>query len=201
MAMRARLVRSSPHRRPRRHATAALTLLTAASLTACGGGTSDTGTFKPNGTPATATSTTPAAAQGPPNAIPTPQLNQTVLARYREFRRVFKRAYELNDATELGTVAMDPLLNEVTRDIEQLKRKGQIWRFTTVSNPRVYARSKDGMTVYVVDCIRTLAGYRFSTKTGKRTGGGTGGSYLHRAALRYDQGTWKVADSVRDKKC
>ncbi|XVQ12695.1 hypothetical protein ACQP1W_09105 [Spirillospora sp. CA-255316] len=174
--------------------------MAAASMSACGDEPSS-GTFKPNGSLATNTPTSPPAAARPPSTIPTPQLDQTVLTRYREYRKVFKRVYEVNDATELATVATDPLLNEVTRDIEQLKDKGQIWRFTTISNPRVYARSKDGMTVYVVDCIRTLAGYRFSAKTGKRTGGGTGGAFLHRAAVRYDQGTWKVSDSVRDKKC
>ncbi|WP_344590060.1 hypothetical protein [Actinomadura vinacea] len=148
-------------------------------------------------------STTPGTptASSPPTAIPTAELTKTVLTRYNEYRKVFKRVYEMNDAAELSTVAMDPLLGEVTRDIAQIRAKGEIWRFTTVSNARVYSRSKDGLTVYVVDCIRTLAGYRFSAKTGKRTGGGPGGAFLHRTAVRYDQGTWKVSDSVRDKKC
>ncbi|MFF5263106.1 hypothetical protein ACFY4C_29610 [Actinomadura viridis] len=187
--------------RPAALALAALT--TAGTLTACGD-EPGSGAFKPNGSLSTTSPGTggPGTTAAPaPSALPTAQVNQTVLERYREYRKIFKRAYERNDPSELSTVTMDPLLNETTRDIEQLKAKGQIWRFTTVSNAKVYARSKDGLTVYVIDCIRTLAGYRFSLKTGKRTGGGTGGSYLHRIAVRYDQGTWKVTDSVQDKKC
>jgi hypothetical protein len=198
MAMHARLVRSSPHGRSCVRPVLLAVLLLTASLTACGND-APSGTFKPNGSLAGNTPSAPASAA--PSALPTAEVNKTVLSRYAEFRKVFKRVYEVNDASELGTVAMDPLLNEVTRDIEQTKAKGQFWRFTTVSNARVYARSKDGLTVYVVDCIRTLAGYRFSAKTGERLGGGAGGTFLHRAAVRYDQGIWKVSDSVRDKKC
>ncbi|MFC5749478.1 hypothetical protein [Actinomadura rugatobispora] len=198
--MRARLVRSSPHRRPRLRTTATLALLAAASLSACGDEPSS-GTFKPNGSLASGTPPTPPTAARPPSTIPTPQLDQTVLTRYREYQRVFKRVYEINDPAELGAVAMDPLLTQVTKDVERTRAKGEIWRFTNVSNAKVYARAKDGMTVYVVDCLRTLAGYRFSAKTGKRIGGGPGGAYLHRSAVRYDGATWKVSETIRDDKC
>ncbi|MGK5559254.1 hypothetical protein ACSNOI_47420, partial [Actinomadura kijaniata] len=143
----------------------------------------------------------PATDPSHPSALPTAQVDQAVLARYREYQQVYKRAYERNDPTELSTVATDPLLTHVTKDIERMKAQHQIWRFTNISNAKVYARAKDGLTVYVVDCMRTLAGYRYSAKTGKRTGGGTGDAYLYRTAVRYDQGTWKVSDTIRDKKC
>jgi hypothetical protein len=197
MAMHARLVRSSPHGRP---CVLVLAALLATALSACGQNASS-GDFKPNGSLASNAPTPGAATPSAPSTLPTAQVNQTVLDRYREYQRVYKRVYETNDPTELSTVTMDPLLSQITQDIEKTKAKGEIWRFTTVSSAQVYARSKDGLTVYVVDCIRTLAGYRFSSKTGKRTGGGTGGAFLHRVAVRYDHGMWKVSDSVRDKKC
>ncbi|MEW2352584.1 hypothetical protein [Spirillospora sp. NPDC029432] len=198
--MHARLVRSSPHGRS--CVRPALTLTALAVLTAACGRQPSSGDFEPNGslarnTPAT-TSQPPAT---PPSAVPTPQLNQTVLTRYREYQRVYKRVYETNDPSELGTVAMDPLLTQITRDVEKTRAAGEIWRFTNISNAKVYARAKDGLTVYVVDCLRTLASYRFSAKTGKRIGGGEGGAYLHRTAVRYDAGTWKVSETVRDDKC
>ncbi|MFB4312773.1 hypothetical protein [Actinomadura sp. 21ATH] len=158
------------------------------------------GDFNPNGTLSRNTPAT-SAPSASPSALPTAQVNQTVLTRYREYQRVYKRVYESNDPSELSTVAMDPLLTQITRDVEKTRAQGEIWRFTNISNAKVYARAKDGLTVYVVDCVRTLASYRFSARTGKRTGGGEGGSYLHRTAVRYDAGTWKVSETVRDDKC
>ncbi|KAB2379697.1 hypothetical protein [Actinomadura montaniterrae] len=96
---------------------------------------------------------------------------------------------------------MDPLLAQLTKDIESTKAKGEIWRFTNTLNPRVYAQSKDGTKVYVIDCVNTLAGYRYSAKTGKRTGGGPGGAYIYRTTVQYDSGTWKVAATTRDRTC
>ncbi|MGI5167479.1 hypothetical protein ACQEU3_24330 [Spirillospora sp. CA-253888] len=128
-------------------------------------------------------------------------MNQNVLDRYRAYQKAYQQAYETNDAAVLVAVATEPVLSQVTKDIERMKEAQQVWRFTNISNPKVYARAKDGLTVYVVDCMRTLAGYRFSTKTGKRTAGGTGTAYLYRTAVRYDSGAWKVSDTIRDKEC
>ncbi|WP_433327899.1 hypothetical protein [Spirillospora sp. CA-294931] len=182
---------------------AALTgALLGALLTACGdSGSTSGGDFKPNGSPTTAQASPTTPTSTAPSALPTEQVNQTVLQRYLEYQKVYKRAYEQNDPTELATVAVNPLLGQVSKDVERTKAKGQIWRFTNVSNPKVYARAKDGATVYVIDCMRTLSGYRFSATTGKRTAGGTGDAFVYRTALRYDAGLWKVSDSVRDKKC
>jgi hypothetical protein len=200
MAMHARLVRSPSYgRRCVRPALLASLLLTA-TLTACGNDDSS-GSFKPNGslagnTPGSGTPATP-----PPSALPKAEVNKAVLARYAEFRKLYKQAYGSNDPDQLPTVAMDPLLAETTRDIQRLQSRNEVWRFTTVSNAEVYARSRDGRTVYVADCLRTLAAYRYSLKTGKRTAGGPGRSFLHRTAVRYDQGTWKVSQSVQDEQC
>ncbi|MFI6517270.1 hypothetical protein ACIBF1_17070 [Spirillospora sp. NPDC050679] len=176
------------------------------TVTACGQEKPSSGALKPSGTfntapPAQSGGTAPPTGAAHPSALPTPQVNQNVLDRYREFQKVYKRVYERNDATELAAVAVDPVLSNVTKDVEKVKAAREVWRFTLVVNPRVYARAQDGLTVFVVDCLRTLSSYRFSTKTGKRIGGGPGGAFIYRTAMRYDSGTWKVSDSIRDKKC
>lgn len=197
--MRARLVRSSPlgsHR-------AASALVAAAAVCAAAGcgssGSSSNGEFAPNGSFDTAAAPGPAAAA--PSAIPTAELYKTVLERYRAYQDAYKTAYDTNDPSGLTDVAMDPLLTEVTNDIQAVKRKGEVWRFTSAFNPRVYARSKDSSKVYVIDCIRTLVGYRYSAKTGKRIDGGPGEAWVFRTTLQYDSGVWKAAAIARGKKC
>lgn len=188
-------IRSSPLG-PRRAAclTAVLAVCTAAG---CGSsGSSASGELSPNGR--LDTGGTPAAT---PTAVSTDQLFKTVLARYRAYQDAYQKAYEKNDPAGLTEVAMDPLLTEVTDDVEDTKAKGQIWRFAKTLNPRVYAASKDRTKVYLIDCVNTVAGYRFSAKTGKRTGGGKGGAYLYRYTVQYDGDSWKVAASVRDRTC
>lgn len=200
--MRARLVRSSPlgsHR-----ATTAPVIVLALTLCAAAGcgsqGSSSNGELAPNGT-FDGGAAAPAPTAVAPSAIPTAQLFKTVLQRYREYQAAYKKAYETNDPSQLPTVAMDPLLTEITEQIEATRAKGEIWRYTSTFNPRVYARSRDSTKVYLVDCIRTLVGYRYSAKTGERLGGGPGGTHLFRTTLQYDSGVWKVAESVRKKKC
>ncbi|MFD0856211.1 hypothetical protein ACFQ07_28490, partial [Actinomadura adrarensis] len=158
------------------------------------------GTFKPDGSLARDTPASTPAARAP-SALPTAEVNKAVLARYTEFRKLESRAYSSNDPGQLPTVATDPILTETTRNIEDQQSRSEVWRYTTVSNAKVYARSQDGLTVYVIDCLRTLAAYRYSLKTGKRTAGGPGVAYRYRTAVRYDQGTWKVSETVRDKRC
>jgi hypothetical protein len=197
--MRARLVRSSPlgsHR-----AAAVVALLPLCALTACGSsGSSANGQLAPNGS----FETGPAASRPgavAPSAIPTAKLYKTVLKRYRAYQDAYKKAYETNDAGALPDVAMDPLLTEVTNDVAATKAKGVIWRFTNTFNPRVYARSKDSTKVYVIDCVNTLAAYRYSAKTGKRIEQFSGEAFIYRATVAYDSGTWKVAANVRDRQC
>ncbi|WP_165964669.1 hypothetical protein, partial [Actinomadura sp. KC216] len=136
-----------------------------------------------------------------PSGIPEKQLYQTALKRYRAYQAAYQKAYETNNAAELSTVAVDPLLGQVTKELEATKAKGELWRFTNTFNPRVYARSTDSSKVYVIDCVRTLVGYRFSTTTGKRISGGPGAAYVYRTTLQYDGRTWKAAATVRDKQC
>ncbi|WP_433467439.1 hypothetical protein [Spirillospora sp. CA-128828] len=197
--MRTRLVRSSPLRS--RRAAFLPVLLALGAAAGCGSsGSSSSGELAPNGQFDTG-GTAPASAAVAPSAIPTAQLYKTVLDRYRAYQDAYKKAYDTNDAGALPDVAMDPLLTEVTNDVEATKAKGEIWRFTKTVNPRVYARSKDSTKIYLIDCVRTLAGYRFSAKTGKRTGGGPGGAFMYRYTVQYDGGSWKVAASVRDGTC
>jgi hypothetical protein len=198
MAMRVRSVRSSTHGRACVHTALLAGLALTTSLTACGGDAAS-GTFKPNGSLAGNTpASTPSAA---PSALPTAEVDKAVLARYAEFRKLESRAYGSNDLGQLPTVATDPVLTQTTRDIERQQARSEVWRYTTVSNAKVYARSPDGLTVYVIDCLRLLAAYRYSLKTGKRTDGGPGQAYLYRTAVRYEQGTWKVSQTMSGKRC
>lgn len=190
--MRARLVRSSP-------LGSLPALLLVSALAGCASsGSSSSGELAPNGK-FDEGAASPAAAV--PSAIPTGQLFKTVLQRYRDYQAAYKKAYETNDPADLPAVAMDPLLTKVTNDIEATRAKGEIWRFTKTLNPRVYARSTDNSKIYIIDCVRTLAGYRYSAKTGERTGGGPGGAYVYRYTVQYDGGSWKIAASVRDRAC
>ncbi|WP_157432923.1 hypothetical protein [Actinomadura rifamycini] len=205
--MRAPLVRS-PARTVRRAAPAPTARTSSACATAlvlvlAGCGTSGTsgGDLDPTGTFATGPASAPTRAAPAPSAVPTARLYKTVLDRYREYQKVYKQAYEKNDPSRLASVALDPLLTQVTDDIEATRAEGEIWRFTNTHNPRVYAKSTDSTKVYVIDCIRTLAGYRYSATTGERLGGGPGDAYLYRSTVQWDSGTWKVAASVRDRAC
>ena len=195
--MRTRLVRSSPL--GSRRAACLSAVLAVCTAAGCGSsGSSSNGELSPNGRFDTGGATPAAQA---PTAVPTEQLFKTVLDRYRAYQAAYQKAYETNDPAGLSDVAMDPLLTEVTDDVEATKAKGHIWRFVKTLNPRVYARSKDGTKIYLIDCVNTVAGYRFSAKTGKRTGGGKGGAYLYRYTVQYDGGSWKVAASIRDRTC
>ena len=198
--MRARLVRSSPLGSHRAAALAVVGLL-AGLCAGCGSsGSSSSGELAPNGSFETG-APAPASTAVAPSAIPTAQLFDTVLKRYREYQDVYRKAYENNDPSELDAVAMDPLLSQVTKDVEATRAKGEIWRFTNTLNPRVYARSRDSTKVYVIDCVRTLAAYRYSAETGERLDGIPGGAFTYRATIQYDSGTWKVAANVRDRAC
>ncbi|NKZ03881.1 hypothetical protein [Actinomadura latina] len=197
--MRARLVRSSPHGSNR--AATAVALLALCTAAACGSsGSSSNGELAPNGSFNTAPAA-PSRAADAPSAMPTAELYKTVLKRYRAYQDAYKKAYETNDAGILQDVAMDPLLTEVANDVEATEAKGVVWRFTNTFNPRVYARSKDSTKVYVIDCVSTLAAYRYSAKTGKRIEQLPGGAFVYRATVAYDSGTWKVAANVRDRQC
>ncbi|MEU8122680.1 hypothetical protein AB0C21_28555 [Spirillospora sp. NPDC049024] len=195
--MRTRLVRSSPL--GSRRAACLSAVLAVCTATGCGSsGSSSNGELSPNGRLDTG-GATPAAQT--PTAVPTEQLFKTVLDRYRAYQAAYKKAYETNDPSGLADVATDPLLTEVTNDVEAVKAKGVIWRFTNTFNPRVYARSKDGTKVYVIDCVRTLAAYRFSAKTGERLNGGPGVAHIQRTTLQYESGVWKAAATAQDKQC
>ncbi|WP_067455602.1 hypothetical protein [Actinomadura macra] len=199
--MRARLVRP-PSQGIRRAAPVPATLLLLAPLLAgCGSSHPSSGALKPEGSFDTGAAAAPTSTAVAPSTQPAEQLYKTVLNRYREYLAVYKRVYEKNDPAELATVAVDPLLAQVTQDVEKTKAKGEIWRFANTHNPRIYARSTDSTKVYVIDCVHTLSGYRFSARTGKRTGGGNGGAYVYRSTVLYDSGTWKVADTVQDRPC
>jgi hypothetical protein len=197
MAMRARLVRSSPPRL--RRAAIPLAAAPLALLAGCGSSHPSSGALRPEGT--FGTTGAPATTAPVPSAVPTAQLYKTVIERYRAYQDAYKQAYATNDPSPLPAVAMDPLLAQVVKDVDATKAKGEIWRFANTFNPRVYATSKDGTKAYVIDCVRTLAGYRYSARTGKRTGEVRGGAYIYRTTVQYDSGTWKVAASVQDRAC
>ncbi|WP_026413947.1 hypothetical protein [Actinomadura oligospora] len=208
--MHSRSVPSSPtgtgHAvRERAGRTALAALLTLTSAAACGGSHSKGG-FDPDGKFDNASNGSPGLPPSPtgpglPSTMTPKQVDEAVIQAYRRFQQTYQQVYTNNDPAPLTQVAADPLLAKVTNDVEATKAKGEIWRFVNISNPRVYARSKDGAKIFVIDCMRTLAGYRFSTKTGKRLGGRTGSAYVYRTGLKYVDGAWKVYDSVQDKQC
>jgi hypothetical protein len=175
-------------------------LLLACLLAACGSSGSS-GAFNPAGHPQT-TAPTPAAPDADvPSAMSTTEINKLVLARYREFQRVYEKVYETNDPSLLSSIATDPLLGIIRNDVRKISAKGEIWRFHNVLNPRIQGRTSDGNVVAVLDCVRTLGAYRFSATTGKRLGAWRGGTYLYQAVMRYSGGTWKISEARQGKKC
>lgn len=179
-------------------------LLLACSLAACGS-SGNAGTFHPAGQPPSSSpgGSGPADADtgAAPSGMTTEQINQQVLARYRAYQRAYERAYETNDAAVLSAYAMDPLLSVISQDLRQLAAKGEIWRFHNVLNPRIQGRSQDGAMVYVIDCVRTLAAYRFAAGSGKRLGAFRGGARAYRAVMKYTGGTWKISNAIEGQKC
>jgi hypothetical protein len=129
------------------------------------------------------------------------QIDKEVLARYREYQQAYERASETNNPAELSAYAMDPLLSSITQDLRTTATKGEIWRFHNVLNPRIQGRSNTGSTVFVIDCLRTLAAYRYSAKTGKRLGTFRGGARAYQAVMRYTDGTWKISNANQGQKC
>ncbi|GAA0357037.1 hypothetical protein NE235_13140 [Actinoallomurus spadix] len=191
-------------------------LVLAGLLTACGG--RDAGGFHPSGraqgddSPMASSSSSPgtaprsdasagAASDPTGGGGPLPRTPRSALAAYREYQRMYEQAYESNDAGRLDSVAMDPLLSIIERDIGKIKRQGVFWRFHNVLNPRVQGSSKDASTVVILDCVRTLGSYRFSARTGRRLAAWRDGSHLYQAVMRYTDGTYKISDATEGRKC
>jgi hypothetical protein len=182
-------------------------LMLTCSLAACGS-SGQAGAFQPAGQPASAATQPPSGGRAaadpaaPPATMTAAQINAQVLARYREYQRVYKQIYETNDPAPLASVAIDPLLTIITKDVKETAAKGEIWRFTNVLHPQIQGRSKDGAIVIVLDCVRTLGAYRYSAKTGRRLGAtSNGGTRLYQAVMKFTGGTWKISEGRQGKKC
>jgi hypothetical protein len=179
-----------------RYSALVAALLCTLPLSGCAsseGHSSEGGSFTPSSGSSAAPGTTASAAPPTP-AMSRIQADQNVLERYRAFQRAYEKAYATGDPEPLAEVAMDPLLSIITEDVNATfdNRKGVIWRFRNVLNPRVHSRSKDLTSIVIVDCVRTLGAYKFSAKTGKRIGGtNKSGTYAYQARFRYDGTTWK----------
>lgn len=177
-------------------------LLSTMALSGCGSTPTKDGAFDPSGTTAPA----PGA---PATAAPTPTLtkaeaDKAVLARYREYQQVYEKVYATGDPTPLADVAADPLLGIITQDVQATykDKKGVVWRFRNLLNPKIGSRSADLSSIVVVDCVRTLGAYKFSAKTGKRIGGTDKSStYTYQARFQYDGTTWKAAEARKGKRC
>jgi hypothetical protein len=176
-------------------------------LAACGGTASPkSGAFNPSGSSDSVSSSAPvtpssAPVETAPSAMTTEQITTSVLNGYRKYQAAYEAAYETNDPSGLTAVSMDPLLSTITKDIEKTKAKGEFWRFHNSLNPKIQRRSKDNMTVVVVDCVRALVANRFSIRTGKRLSRQEGGALLYQAVVKYDSGTWKVSSGKWGTKC
>lgn len=170
-------------------------------IAGCGSSSGENGAFNPSGRPAADVATSAAPDAAVPPTLTKQQIDQIVLDRYREYQKAYKAAYERNDASDLSTVAMDPLLTIVTKDVEATAAKGEIWRFTNVSNPQIQGRSKDNQTIIVLDCLRTLSAYRYSAKTGKLIAERQGGAFAYQAIMQYTRDSWKISEAKWGKKC
>ncbi|WP_345354251.1 hypothetical protein [Actinoallomurus liliacearum] len=140
-------------------------------------------------------------AGGPASNGPLPRTPQSAVVAYREYQRMYEQAYETNDTSRLDTVAMDPLLSIIEKDVAKIQRQGVFWRFHNVLNPQVQGGSKDDSVVVILDCVRTLGSYRFSARTGKRLAAWRDGSHLYQAVMRYSDGTYKISDATEGRKC
>jgi hypothetical protein len=180
-------------------------------LAACGGRASGGG-FHPSGKPlADGSSTAPSGATSgeagspagtaPGSGGPMPKTPQSALAAYRGYQLAYERAYENNDPSILNAVAMEPLLSLVSRDINDIRGQGFIWRFHNVLNPHVQGGSADGSSVVILDCVKTLGSYKFSAKTGRRIGSYRGGTSAYQATMRYSDSTWKISEATGGGKC
>ncbi|HEX6467584.1 MAG TPA: hypothetical protein VF069_00705 [Streptosporangiaceae bacterium] len=183
----------------------ALVLTLTCSLTGCGS-SGHAGAFQPAGRPQSAPppasgAQDPRSGAAAPTGMTAAQIDAQVLARYRAYQRAYERAHETNDPAVLTAYAMDPLLTTITGELRKLADQGQIWRFHNVLNPKIEWRARDGSTVYVVDCVRTLAAYRFSAKTGRRLGTFRGGTRAYRAVMTYTDGTWKISNAIEGQTC
>lgn len=186
-----------------RYSALVAALLCALPLSGCTS-SSEGGTFTPSGGSSTAPQTTAASAAPPTPAMSRIQADENVLERYRAYQRAYEQAYATGDPEPLAEVAMDPLLSIITEDVNATynDRKGVIWRFHNVLNPKVHSRSKDLTSIIIVDCVRTLGAYKFSAKTGKRIGGTSKSTtYAYQARFRYDGTTWKIAEARKGKRC
>ncbi|WP_460301797.1 hypothetical protein [Actinocorallia aurea] len=130
------------------------------------------------------------------------EADKIVLDRYRQYQKTYEKAYATGDPSPLSEVAVDPLLTIITNDVNATFKKGHIWRFTNRLNPLIGSRSKDLSSIVVVDCVRTLGAFRFSKKTGKRTGGSNKDTtYSYQARFQYNGTTWSIAEARKGKKC
>ncbi|ROO82882.1 hypothetical protein EDD29_0367 [Actinocorallia herbida] len=176
-----------------------ITLLAPSAVSCAATPPPDAGSFAPSGT------TAPQAAPIPLPTTPTitkAEADKIVLDRYRLYQETYEKAYATGDPSPLADIAVDPLLTIITNDVNATYTKGHIWRFTNLLNPRIQKRSKDLSEIIVIDCVRTLAAYRYSKKTGKRTGGTEKSStYSYAALFQYDGTTWSVAEARKGKPC
>ncbi len=191
----------APHPRPYHPLRTVLcTSLVTLALSACASAPA-TGSFSPSGTTRTDTTPLDSDQAGQPTASSKAEIEKSALTSYRAYHAAVQTAYERNDASGLPNVAIDPILRRVTRDVNETTAKGVVWRFVNVLSPRIYAQSPDRTTIFIADCLRTLAGYRFSLATGKRTASAPGKAYVYRTAVHLESGRWLVADAVRDREC
>ena len=182
---------------------ASLPLVLALSGCAAASPSAEDGSFSPAGSNASTPTTAPTAvATTPP--LTKAEADKTVLSRYRAYQKAYETAYATGDPDPLAEVTTDPLLSIITEDVQATfkDRKGAVWRFHNLLNPRIGSRSADLSSIVVVDCVRTLGAYKFSAKTGKRIGGTDKSStYTYQVRLQYDGTTWKAAEARKGKRC
>ncbi|MDX6738666.1 hypothetical protein [Actinocorallia sp. A-T 12471] len=161
---------------------------------------SDSGAFNPSGTKAPQAA--PAAPLPTAPTVTKAEADKIVLDRYRLYQKTYEQAYATGDPTPLADVATDPLLTIITKDVTKTHNAGHIWRFRNLLNPKIQKRSSNLTKIAVIDCIRTLGAFRFSAKTGKRTGGTKKSTtFGYSVIFVYDGTTWNASEAKKGKPC
>ncbi|MCD0447957.1 hypothetical protein LO762_01920 [Actinocorallia sp. API 0066] len=188
--------------RLRQFTSGSVLLVLALTISGCGRADDPTGNgaFAPSGSPPPQSPVSVAS----PLTTPTlgkRQVDKIVLAQYRKYQQLYRKAYATGNASDLAEVAADPLLTIVTDDVEAMNTKGTVLRFTNVLNPKVISRAVDFTSVVVRDCVRTIAAHTFDAKTGKKLKSVPGTTFDYQARFRFDGTTWKITEARRGKPC
>ena len=150
------------------------------------------GTTSPRLPPSTVSSTGASTPVTTTTGIPSPSSDAAVLAAYRAAWAAYDKALDAANAFDPGLPAtmVDPVLEQVRKNIVGYKLDGIVGTGTTTLHPRV--ASLGSTTAVVLDCMYS-ASFLIYKKTGKQVPPTTSAEHDGvRATLVRDGTTWKV---------